>query len=525
MAFCTNNLRYRSLTDSDQPRIQHALTCTEPANNLPIMKTRLLAALLLILLPLTASAAAPARPNILWLIAEDFGPHLGCYGTKEVFTPHLDALAKSGVRYTRFFTTAPVCSPSRSALMTGMYQTTIGAHNHRSHRDDGYTLPAGVRVLTDWFREGGYFTANIRHMPLPIQWKGTAKTDWNFTYAGKPFDSDRWSDLKARQPFFAQLNFHETHRAFRAAKRADPAKVEIPPYYPDHPVTRADWAAYLDAAMELDRKVGVVLKQLESDGLADTTIVVFFGDNGQAHVRGKQFCYDSGLLVPLIIRWPSSDKIPAPKHFTPGSVDDRLLAAIDLAPTMLDLAGLQKLPKMQGNVFLGERAGPPLRYVFGARDRCDETVFRFRTVRDARYRYIRNFTPDRPFLQPNAYKEKQYPVWNLLKELKAEGRLTLEQAVLCAPTMPREELYDLENDPHEIRNLAASPQHQAIKERLRGVLEDWIDESNDQGKELEPLDLVRRKGMTREQTNPQSGYNLHEESLEPAKLTLPASKP
>jgi len=477
----------------------------------------------LLLAPMVSPAAGPPRPNILWLVAEDFGQHLGCYGTREVFSPSLDALAKAGVRYTRFFTTAPVCSPSRSAFMTGMYQTTIGAHNHRSHRDDGYRLPDGVRVLTDWFRDGGYFTANIRHLPAPIAWKGTAKTDWNFTYNGKPFDSDQWGALKTHQPFFAQINFQETHRAFHGPKHADPAKVEIPPYYPDHSVTREDWAAYLDSAMELDRKIGLVLKQLESDGLADNSIVVFFGDNGQAHVRGKQFCYDSGLLVPLIIRWPKN--FPEPKHFKGGSVDDRLLAAIDLAPTLLDLAAIPKPAKMQGEIFLGDHAAAPRQYVFGARDRCDETVFRFRTVREARYRYIRNFTPERPFLQPNEYKEKQYPVWNLLKELHAAGKLTPAQAALCAPTMPEEELYDLETDPHEIRNLAASPQHRAVLERLRGVLEKWIEDSNDHGKELEPPEIVRRRGATRARTNPQSGYNLDERTLEPTRLTLPEKQP
>jgi N-sulfoglucosamine sulfohydrolase len=475
------------------------------------------------LAPMKSPAAEKGRPNILWLIAEDFGQHLGCYGTREVSSPNLDALAKTGVRYTRFFTTAPVCSPSRSAFMTGMYQTTIGAHNHRSHRDDRFPLPAGVRVLTDWFRDGGYFTANVRQMPQPIQWKGTAKTDWNFTCSGQPFDSDQWSDLKAHQPFFAQINFQETHRAFHAPKQADPAKVEIPPYYPDHPVARQDWAAYLDSATELDRKVGLVLKQLESEGLANNTIVVFFGDNGQAHVRGKQFCYDSGLLVPLLIRWPKN--FSAPKLFKPGSVDDRLLAAIDLAPTMLGLAGIPKPAKMQGEIFLGEQAAAPRQYVFGARDRCDETVFRFRTVRDARYRYILNFTPERPFLQPNEYKEKQYPVWNLLKELNAAGKLSPEQKVLCAPDMAAEELYDLEADPHEISNLATSPQHRAVLNRLRGVLEKWIEDSHDQGKELEPLDLVRRKGMTKAQTNPQSGYALDEKTLKPKTLTVPDRKP
>ncbi len=463
--------------------------------------------------------AAPARPNILWLIAEDLGVELGCYGTGEVWTPNLDRLAAEGVRYTRAFTTAPVCSASRSAFMTGMYQTTIGAHNHRSHRDDGYGLPAGVRLLTDYFRDAGYFTANVRELPEACGFRGTGKTDWNFAYAGKPFDSDRWSDLRAHQPFFAQINFTETHRAFRAPKRADPAKVVFPPYYPDHPVTRADWAAYLDAASELDRKVGLVLEQLEADGLAGNTIVVFFGDHGQAQVRGKQFCYDSGLRIPLLIRWPK--ELSPPAQFRPGSVDGRLIAAIDFGPTMLALAGVPKPAKMQGEIFLGEQADPPRSYVFGARDRCDETVFRFRTVRDARYRYIRNFTPERPFMQPNQYKETQYPVWNLMKELHAAGKLTPVQDVLLRPTMPEEELYDLASDPYEIRNLAGSSEHRATLERLRGVLERWIDESDDQGRVLEPPELAARRGVTKPGTNPNAGYTLDGQPPQPAKKKAP----
>ena len=462
-----------------------------------------------------AAQSHPDHPNILWLIAEDFGPHLGCYGTREVWTPNLDALAGQGVRYTRFFTTAPVCSPSRSAFMTGMYQTTIGAHNHRSHRDDGYALPRGVRLLTDWMRDAGYFTANVRTLPPALRFKGSGKTDWNFSYAGKPFDSDRWVDLKSQQPFFAQINFQETHRAFRAPKRADPAKVELPPWTPDHPVAREDWAHYLDAASELDRKVGLVLRQLEADGLADNTVVVFFGDNGQAHVRGKQFCYDSGLHVPLIIRWPKA--FPAPAHFESGTVDSRLLASIDLAPTMLPIAGAKKPARMEGEVFLGSQAAKPRQYVFGARDRCDETVFRFRTVRDTRYRYIRNFTPSRPFLQANDYKERSYPVWNLLKELHATGTLTPPQEFLCAPTMPAEELYDLQADPHEIQNLAESAEHRAVLSRLRTALDDWIERTHDQGARLEPAALAAARGVTKPGTNPNAGYA-------PPEQPSPASK-
>jgi N-sulfoglucosamine sulfohydrolase len=463
--------------------------------------------LLLVLCGFTTFAAPkPARPNILWLIAEDFGPHLGCYGTKEVSSPNLDRLAAEGVRYTRFFTTAPVCSPSRSAFMTGMYQTTIGAHNHRAHRDDGYKLPAGVRVLTDWMREAGYFTANVRELPAHFKFKGTGKTDWNFSYTGKSFDSDKWDDLKSHQPFYAQVNFQETHRKFHAPSNADPAKVEIPPYYPDHPLVRRDWAQYLDAATELDRKIGLVLEQLKKDGLDEDTIIVFFGDNGEAHVRGKQFCYDSGLRVPLIIRWAKN--FPMPKHYAASKVDERLLAAIDLAPTMLDVAGAPKPPRMEGQIFLGDKAGQPRTYVFGARDRCDETVFRFRTVRDPRYRYTRNFTPERPFLQPNEYKEKQYPVWTLLPELNAAGKLNPIQAALCAPRMPEEELYDMDEDPHETKNLAQSPAHQETVKRLRSALEKWIEETKDQGAKLEPPELAARKGVTKPDTHPNTGYTL-----------------
>jgi len=425
-------------------------------------------------LPQLASAS-DKRPNILWLIAEDMGPLIGCYGAKQVWTPHLDRLAAEGVRYTHCYN-GVVCSASRSAFMTGMYATSIGAHNHRSHRGDGFRLPAGVHVLTDWLRPAGYFTANVVSLPKPCGFQGSGKTDWNFAYDGQPFDSAHWKDLKSHQPFYAQINFQETHRDFHGPRKTDPAQVEIPPYYPDHPVTRADWARYLDAVSALDAKVGRVLRQLAEDGLADDTVVMFFGDNGQAHVRGKQFCYEEGALVPLLIRWPRN--LPAPAWYKPGTVDERLVEGIDLAATTLALAGAAAPEKMQGRLICGE----PRHYVFAARDRCDDTVMRIRAVRDGRYRYIRNFTPDVPFLAPNAYKERQYPVWSLLKQLHAAGELTPAQEFLCQPKQPVEELYDLQTDPWEIHNLAGQPDHQATLERFRGVLEKWIEETDDQGR-------------------------------------------
>src|ERR1051325_9844959 len=458
--------------------------------NFFIAGLRWLATLLLISLPaLSLQAAGAPRPNILWLVAEDFGPHLSCTGTKQVWTPNIDALASAGVRYTRFYD-GMVCSVSRSSFMTGMHAVSIGAHNHRTINKK--PLPDGVKVLTDWMRGAGYFTATLVELTPPCDFKGAGKTDCNFLHEGKPFDSNKWSDLKSHQPFYAQINVHETHRDYKAPSKADPALVELPPYYPDHPITRKDWAMYLDSATELDRKISLILEALKKDGLADDTIIVFFGDNGQSHVRGKQFCYEEGFHVPLIIRWAKN--FAPPSNFHPGTLDDRMLDGIDLAPTMIDLAGPPKPPKMQGRIFLGEHTEAPRQYLFGTRDRCDETVMRIRAVRDDRYRYIHNFTPETPFLDHNRYKETQYPVWNLLKELHAQGKLTPPQEFLCQPRMPDEELYDLQTDPFEIHNLAKSdnPEHQAELKKLRAVLDQWIVDVNDQGRIPEPPEIINK---------------------------------
>ncbi len=430
------------------------------------------------------------QPNVLWIISEDMGPELSCYGTPQVQTPYLDALASVGMRFTRAFTVTPVCSTSRSSFMTGMYAMTIGAHNHRSHRNDGFELPNGVRLLTHWLQDHKYFTANIVHLtddPKEKFYRGTGKTDWNFKVTRKPYDSNKWSDLKKNQPFYAQINFPETHRggAWNNAhkfikKTADPAKVKLPPYYPDHPVARKDWAQYLNAVMALDKKVGFVLKQLVADGLAHNTVIIFFGDHGRAMVRGKQWPYDSGLHVPLIIFWPTG--LPAPEGYEAGTVSDRLVASIDLMATTMDIVGLDKPRVMEGNILFGPNADAPRKYVFGGRDRGDETVDRIRTVRDKRYRYIRNFYPDRPFLQINRYKEYQYPVIPLMRYLNEKGKLTDVQARLLAPTRPKEELYDLDKDPYEINNLVESAEHQNDLKRLRGDLEDWLVEIDDKGR-------------------------------------------
>jgi N-sulfoglucosamine sulfohydrolase len=443
----------------------------------------------------------PDRPNILWIIAEDLGPELGSYGHPEAYTPYLDGLASEGVRYTRAFTVAPVCSVSRSAFMTGMHAIAIDAHNHRSHREKGDNpLPEGVRVLPQWLRDAGYYSANLGDEIEGVP--GSRKDDWNFSVDGPVWDSDRWTDVVAHQPFYAQINLSTTHRmgrrpnaASRIERPADPAKVQIPPYYPDHEITRKDWAEYLNTIQELDGQVGRLLDRLEADGLAYRTIVVFFGDHGRTMLRAKQWPYDSGLHIPLIIRWPTA--FPAPAQISPGQVDDRLLSALDIAATTLWAAGVEHPEKMQGHTFLGPDAVEN-EYVFASRDRCDATVMRIRTVRSDRYRYIRNFMPEVPFTAPNLYKERMYPVLGLMKELHVAGKLTPAQEVLMAPRRPEEELYDLQNDPWEIHNLADStdPEVQRVKAELRTALEEWIEENHDPGRTPEPKELVdeiRRK--------------------------------
>ena len=419
--------------------------------------------------PLLAGAGREKMPNILWIIAEDLCPDLGCYGEALVKTPNIDKLAAEGARYTNAFTTSPVCSASRSAFMTGMYQTSIGCHHHRSHRYDNYRLPEPVKVITDYFRKGGYFTSNC----AGLNWEKRGKTDLNFKVE-KPFDGIDWRQRKEGQPFYAQVNLSETHRPFKrdAENPIDAEKVNLPPYYPDHVIARRDWADYLECIQVLDRKVGEVLKRLKDDGLADNTIVFFFGDHGRPHVRGKQFLYEGGIHIPLIIR--------RPRHIKHGTVVDNLVSAVDFGPTCLQLAGIEVPGHMEGRTFMGPGA-QRRKYIIAARDRCDGTVDRIRCVRTRRFKYIRNYFPNRPYTQFNLYRKHRYPVWTLLQVLYAGGKLTTEQGLFMASTRPEEELYDLPNDPYELHNLVEAAEHQASLEKLRGVLDKWIKRTGDQG--------------------------------------------
>ncbi len=449
------------------------------------MRLHLLLLLGFALTLLQTARASAEKPNILWIIAEDIGPDLGCYGDPDSRTPHLDKFASEGTLYRHAYSTAPVCSASRSAFCTGVYQTSFGAQNHRSHRDDGFALPPAVRLISDRLREAGYFTANVRQLPPELGFRGAGKTDWNFKPAAKPCDSDAWADLKPHQPFYAQVNLHETHRPYVKAGTSptDPAKVTLPPYLPDHPVAREDWALYHGAIDDLDAKVGAVLDLLARDGLAENTIVFFFGDHGRECFRGKYFSYEQGNHTALMVRWPG--------HVPPGETSDDLVSLMDVTATSLSLAGVALPQNLDGIPFLGSGARKR-EYLFTARDRIDDTVDRVRTVRDQRYKYIRNFHPELPYLQPMEYMEHTNPNYNLMRELMAAGRLNADQAKFMAPQRPREELYDLQADPWEFHNLAGSREHKATLERLRATLDHWIEETHDQGAVPEPPGVLGR---------------------------------
>ncbi len=429
--------------------------------------------------------AAETRPNILWLIAEDIGPDLACYGDPDSITPNLDRFASQGRLYRNAFSTGPVCSTSRSAFCTGMYQIAFGAQNHRSHRDDGFRLPEGVQLITDRLRTAGYFTANIHDLPPELGFSGAGKTDWNFVPDHKPFDSAKWEALKTHQPFYAQLNFHETHRPYDRLKKkpTDPTKVALPPYLADHPTARADWAAYHDNIDDLDSKVGAVLDLLEREGLRDNTIVFFFGDHGRECFRGKYFSYEQGTHTALMVRWPG--QIPA------GEKSDDLVSLIDVTATSLSLAGVKLPANFHGQPFLGPDARKR-EYVFTARDRIDDTVDRVRTVRNERFKYIRNFQPERAYIQTMVYAEHTNPNFNLMKELFAAGKLNADQSKFMALHRPAEELYDLQHDPWEFHNLASAPAHRATLEQLRGKLEQWIQDTHDTGAAPEDPEAQQR---------------------------------
>jgi arylsulfatase A-like enzyme len=430
-------------------------------------------------------AGAVERPNILWLSAEDINAHIGCFGDDRAITPHLDQLAREGVRFTNVFTAAGVCAPCRSTIITGMYQTTIGTHHMRCKAK----LPAHIRAFPAYLREAGYYCSN------------KSKTDYQFSAPKDTWDASsgkaHWRNRKPGQPFFAVFNFTGCHesgiaseskykqvtKALKPEQRQDPDRLTLPPYYPDTPVTREDWKRNYELITALDDWVGGHIADLKAAGLYDKTIIMFWSDHGVGLPRAKRWLYDSGTHIPFILRMPGDPK--------PGSSDEQLISSLDFGPTVLNLAGVPVPAHMQGRAFLGPKLSPPREYVFGARDRMDERYDIIRSVRDKRFRYIRNYEPFKPYYQYMNTPEKGATMREL-RRVHAAGELPPAAALFMADFKPAEELYDLQADPHEIHNLAADPAHAATLARMRAVHLQWVADTRDIGL-LPESEITRRE--------------------------------
>ena len=462
------------------------------------------------------------RPNFLWISTEDTSPDLGCYGDAYAVTPNLDRLAAQGVRYTRVFTHAGVCAPSRSGIITGMYPTSIGTHNMRCQG----VPPAEVKCFPEYLRAAGYYCTN------------NVKTDYQFNPPLTAWDecSNRahWRNRPAGKPFFAVINLTLTHESqirnrtkamlkrldsLGPGERHDPAKAVLPPYYPDTPIVRQDWAQYYDLLTLMDKQVKEILDQLEADGLAENTIVWFWGDHGRGLPRAKRWIYDSGLRVPLIVQIPEKwRKLAMPQHpdaVKPGTVNEDLIAFIDFAPTMLSLAGVDVPRHIQGRAFLGSQRAKPREYIFAARDRMDEAYDLIRAVRDKQYKYIRNYMWYLPRSQDINYMNEM-PTMHEMRRLHGEGKLRGPQMQFFEPAKPVEELYDTVADPHEVKNLAGDPKYKDVLARMRRAHAEWCRETWDIGLIPEPvLDEMKWPDGKRDKTaepvfikqtgNPQEG--------------------
>jgi len=427
------------------------------------------------------TARQPARPNFVWISTEDMSPRLGAYGDALARTPTLDRLAKQAVRYTNAFTTAPVCAPSRAAIITGMHQNAIGAQHMRTTENRVPELPGpylavppfNVKAFPEYLRAAGYFTSN------------RAKTDYQF---GEPFTiwddqgpKAHWRNRREKgQPFFSVFNITVTHESqifpsspARKGKPlvTDPAKVQVPPYYPDTPLVREELARVYDNIADMDAQVGQILKQLDEDGLSQTTTVFYWSDHGDGVPRAKRSLYDSGLHVPLMI-WGNG--------LGSGVINDGLVSFVDLAPTVLALAGVEIPPHMQGRVFVGDTSAPEPDYVFAARDRMDIEYDMMRSARDKRFLYIRNFQTELPYAGHIIYRN-QSSIMQEWFRLQAAGTLTGPAALWMRTSRPAEELYDTHADPHQIDNLAATPAHRQTLERMRHAVTDWMRRTADQG--------------------------------------------
>ena len=428
--------------------------------------------------------AEEAQPNILWILAEDLSPDLGCFGQTQVKTPVLDQLAAEGVRFTNVFTTAGICTPSRTALAVGMHQTSINAHHMRYPTQMRNALPEGVLPVNEIFRRNGYQTANIK------DGVGTGKTDWSFKSDYSAYDHNSWEELDSEKPFFAVVNLRLTHRPFEKDEKnpINPDEVKVPPYYPDHPVARQDWADYLESAQLMDDQVGEVLKVLEEKGWSENTIIYFFSDHGRPFTRGKSFLYDSGIEIPLIIKSPSGLKWN--DYLPNGSINDQLLSSLDIVATSLSMAGIPKPAQLQGSIFLGENVEAKRDFIYATANRSGEVFFKSRAVRSNQYKYIRNYNNGFSVNEAStAYRKANHPIYHLLNILAERDELDVAQRQLTLP-LSEEELYDITSDPFEIRNLAGDPAFEKELQAMRDRLSEWQKETTDYGMQEDPEALA-----------------------------------
>ncbi|MDI1323697.1 MAG: sulfatase [Algoriphagus sp.] len=436
----------------------------------------------------------PDRPNIVWIVTEDMSSqHLGAYGGTGGKTPVLDAFAKESVRYTNLFSTAGVCAPSRASIITGAYQTAIGAQHMRTlgmsaAASDVYPtgfkaysamLPEGMKGFPEYLRMAGYYVTN------------NAKQDYQFVAPGTLWDESsrkgHWRNRPDKnQPFFSVFNIETTHESqvWMLANQpllVDPADVMIPPYYPDDSISRAVMARFVSNVMTMDSQVGEILKQLKEDGLYENTIIFFYSDHGDGLPYAKREMYDRGLRAPLMIKAP---------FLKPGTVDAQLVSFVDLGPTVLSLAGVEIPETIQGKAFLGKQKSQTLRkYIYAGRDRMDSEYDRVRAVSDGRYKYIRNYMPEKPNYQNVQYRLQNPLMLHLLK-LNEEGKLTPDQARWFAPSKPLEEFYDTQTDPYEFKNLVGNPAYEEKLKELRAAHEQWMKDYPDMSA-IPEMEMVR----------------------------------
>jgi len=416
--------------------------------------------LLFLAIALTARAADAPRPNILWLVNEDHGPHVGVYGDPFATTPNFDALAAKGLRYKRAWSNAPVCAPARTTLICGLHAISTGGEHMRSM----VPFPAGKKLYPQLLRDAGYYCSN------------NAKEDYNLAKPGEVWNESskkaHWKNRPAGVPFMAVFNSEKSHES-QLRKRPhkavhDPAKVRVPAYHPDTPEVRQDWAQYYDTVTAADADAGARLRELEAAGLAEETIIFYFADHGSGMPGNKRWPLNRGLQMPLIVYIPEKFQELRPPEYQAGGVSDRLVSFVDFAPTLCSLAGVQPPDWLQGHAFLGKHTAAPQPFIYGYRGRMDERQDCVRSVTDGRYVYVRNFRPDKIQGQHINFMW-QTPTTRVWEAMFKAGKLDEAQSAFWKAKAP-EELYDLENDRDEVKNLAASPEHRATLEKLRVAL-------------------------------------------------------